>query len=331
MATQTVRDLAAIVGSLSYPDLELARKIFAISQGETIEVINRITREGAQFRLGDKPHFQQLNESGLDSGVCSFCEPTLQMRKSPGFVQGKHSFAVSMPNDQNAYRGSVFSELHTPWFFTEKRIADSLEVAIKWLSDRNSADQTAACPLILWESPPREFGHAHMKLALRKGGHYPLLEHLKASGDFYSDNGRLGNLFEDISHTHSIMGLAIAQDGNMIHPELTPRGEKGVLIMRKGGNWEGFAQMAGAIYEALFAYKWSGADKFTALFCLPSIRGDYGWPRVPLTVRLWAGTGQTQLEQAAYRAVSTTDPYDMIDLISRLRKAELYSRSKTGV
>ncbi len=325
------------VGKQKIPETmrDLAEKQFKTSIGslesQTIVRIRNVwTREEALFNeLRARRPFTVPNcpesviEQILRTDDCLFCRPE---EKTPedimGRVYGKLSLTASNIAKYDAHHGLVIPFNHNPLEFGVEKIRDCLEVALQWFRQEYTISRDAACPYlmgnVLWRAGA-SINHMHFQTTMSTGGNYPAVERQKLAGDLYSQDGSNGrNYFDDLFRAHEALGLGFFKHGSKIMAELTPKKEKGVMIVRWMPDWKEFPNIADSVDFVIQSYLRMGVQSFNVSFYLPSMPQDNGWCRFPNIVRfadrelLTKNTSDIGGMELAEIPVISTDPYKLM-------------------
>ncbi len=240
-----------------------------------------------------------------------------------GRVYGQQSLTASNIAKYDAHHGLVIPFSHNPLDFSAAKMRDCLEVAVQWFRKEYAVSNDAACPYlmgnILWRSGA-SLNHQHLQMTLSTGGNYPVVERQKSAGDAYSNYGSNGrNYFDDLFRAHESLGLGFRKHGSMVMAELTPKKEKGVMIIRWMPDWNRFPDIADSVDFVIQSYLVMGVQSFNLSFYLPALPRDNGWSRFPNIVRfvdrdvLTKNTSDIGGMELAEIPVISTDPYKLMD------------------
>lgn len=303
-----------------------------------VRVDNLVTLEAALFnelrakRPIESPELpNHVKEQIENTENCAFCNPLGMTGYDSlvGRVKGLESVTAANVARYDTYHDLIIPKKHNPLQFTLTGVRDYLEVALKWFKSVNSKDTTAACPFLMWNVLWRAGGsimHNHMQMTLSTGGHYPGVERLKRASDSYSDDGRNGrDYFEDLFKAHETVGLGIRRNGTHMMAELTPKKEKGVMLVAKMEDWEKFPTLALPIHYVITKYLGMGSQSFNVGFYMPSLPRDNGWHRFPVVVR-FVERGPLKsnmsdiggMEMFGEIPVISTDPYKLMEQLKPL-------------
>lgn len=302
----------------------------AVEQQTIVRVNNRYTGESAVFNelRAKRPIESPICPDDILQRLertdgCTFCNPENQTPSDlTGRVRGKHSVTASNVAKYDAHHGLVIPTSHSPQQFTAEKTRDYLTVALEWFRQQRAVDKDAACPYLMWNVLWRAGGtiiHGHLQMTMSTGGHYPAVERFKRAGDDYSLFGANGkDFFYDLYRAHEALGLGFMRSGSRIIAELTPRKEKGVMIIRNLADWSEFPQLAEPVHHVLKSYQAMGAQSFNVLFFLPALPLDNGWYRFPAIVRfidrgpLTGNASDIGGMEFAEMPVIGTDPYKVM-------------------
>ncbi len=356
--TKTISNLEAIISGLPEKEKKLARKIYhvrpdvgyqelppemvawatnqfkapleVIEKQTILRVTNNFTRDEALFNelRASRPIEPESCSTGILEEIrgtkgCSFCDPE---RMTPtdiaGRIKGEHSLTASNVAKYDARHGLIIPFVHNTMQTSVEMLRDYLDVAKKWFWIQRDSDSDASCPWLMWNALWRAGGsikHGHMQLTMSTGGHYPGVERLKAAGDRYSQDGSNGlNLFNDLYVVHEALGLGIKVWDAMVIAELTPKKEKGIMVIQ-WGEWDEFRRLAEPVNFVFSKYMEMGVQSFNASFYLPALPRDNGWHRMPFIVR-FNDRGPLEskvsdiggMELHAEIPVISTDPYKLM-------------------
>lgn len=317
-----ITDLPALLEALSPEDLELATRIFEISETtgrldppesmrswieksfgsvdavreqRIVRVTNRVTLEGSVFNglRASRPLDTEV-DSDLEREIertegDPFCHPEEGTPADVfGRVRGKHSITASNIAKYDGFHGVIVFDEHDPLRFTRERVSDYISVATEWSRKALEADPEARYPFLMWNCLWRAGGsilHGHAQVTATRGAHYPKVERLRrAAADYATEYG--SDYFEDLFRVHEALGLSIpSPDGVRAFASLTPIKEKEVVIL--GENIEDDS-LHRAVAANLRGYVEDlGVSSFNAAFYLPPFaptRED--WSSFPVVVHL---------------------------------------------
>ncbi len=272
---------------------------------------------------------EPVMEQILRTDDCFFCNPEEKTPEdlSYGRVRGKECLTASNVAKYDAHHGLIIPSNHNPLEFGAEKMHDCLEVALQWFRQEYVASRDAACPYlagnILWRAGA-SINHQHLQLTMSTGGNYPAVERQKSSGDAYSQCGSNGrNYFDDLFRAHEALGLGFSKHGSRIIAELTPKKEKGAMIIRWMPTWDEFPDIADSVDFVIQSYLRMGVQSFNMSFYLPSMPQDNGWCRFPNIVRFVdrgslakniADLGGMELAEIP---VISTDPYKLMNELVR--------------
>lgn len=355
--TKTVSNLEAIISGLPRGERQLAEGMYkvktnfgyqtlppemkdwvvsqfgstqAVESQKIVRVSNKWSGEEALFNeLRASRPFEPsacsadvLEEMGKTQ-ECNFCDPE---RMTPsdiaGRVQGNYSVTASNIAKYDARHELVIPFNHDPMQANAEVLRDCLDVALRWFRTQRDSDKDASCPWLMWNLLWRagsSIKHDHMQLTMSTGGHYPGVERFKAAGDRYSQYGTNGmNFFNDLYSVHEALGLGIKVGDAMVIVELTPKKEKGIMILQ-WGEWDEFSTMAEPVNFVLSKYNELGVQSLNASFYLPALPRDNGWHRVPFMARFVDRGLLTSrvsdiggMELHAEIPIISTDPYKLM-------------------
>ncbi len=307
----------------------------ALEHQKIVRVRNEWTREEALFNefRARRPVTSDgcpasIMETILRTDNCLFCTPEERTPEDlSGRVHGEYAVTGSNIAKYDAHHGLVIPFSHNPFEFSAEKMRDYLKVALQWLRQEHAISkemkEDAACPYImanvLWKAGATVI-HLHLQMTLSTGGNYPDVEKQKAAEDAYSGRGRQDNkkYFDDLFRAHEALGLGFRKHGSMMLAELTPKKEKGVMIIRDMPYWDEFQNIADSVDFVIQRYLEMGVQSFNMSFYLPSMTRDNGWCRFPSIVRFIDrgpldknNSDMAGMELAGIPVIST-DPYKLM-------------------
>ncbi len=356
--TKTISGLEGIIQGLPPEEREIVRRIYWVNTSVGRQKIPETMRDWAERQFGasveslesqiivrtrnlwtgEEALFNALRanrpfvsagcpepvmEQLLRTKDCLFCSPEERTPEDiTGRVRGKHSRTASNIAKYDAHHGLVIPFKHDPLEFSADKMRDCLDVALQWFRREYAASQDAACPYlmgnVLWRAGA-SISHLHLQMTMSTGGNYPAVERQKSAGDAYSGCGTNGrNYFGDLFRAHDALGLGFFKHGSMVIAELTPKKEKGVMIIRFMPSWGEFPDIADSVNFVIQSYLRMGVQSFNMSFYLPSMPQDNGWCRFPNIVRLVdrgslpnhiSDMGAMELAEIP---VISTDPYKLM-------------------
>ena len=216
----------------------------------------------------------------------------------------------------------VFDE-HDPLAFDAGLVADLFTTGHAWADRAHQQDPDAANYLLLWNCLWRAGGsiiHGHAQALLGSGSHYARLERFHCDADAYrSSFGH--DLIGDIVALHRDLGLASDRDdGVAILAHLTPIKERELLVVGAPGMDERHPSFAGAVADALLAYRDRlGVRSFNLALWRAPLDGSWGdfAPIVRLVDRgdLFQRPSDIGAMELYGTPIVGSDPYDVIAVV----------------
>ncbi|HEX5578852.1 MAG TPA: hypothetical protein VFY43_04220 [Candidatus Limnocylindria bacterium] len=299
-------DVSVTTGSLTVPPeldawlVDHFGSVAAVEEQQVVRVTDRQTLNGAIFsplrtRRPQAPSsqsaFRRLVESTMGD---EFCHPeTGTPADTWGRVRGRRTITAANAAKYEGRHGVVILDQHDPLAFDAETIVDVLDVGREWAERGRAEDAEASAYLLIWNGGPRAGGsivHGHAQVTLGHR-HYPYVERAcRAAASYAEGTGR--SYFGDGVAVHRALGLVVAEaDGVTTLATLTPVKERELLVIGQPGMDEREPAFAGAVTDALLAYRdVLGVRAFDlALHRAPiddSRALAEGWSAMPPTVHL---------------------------------------------
>ncbi len=264
----------------------------------------------------------------------------------PGSGNGSHP---TLP-DPNPHHEIILPS--NPAKLTEEQIKGYLASAFEWFLGQYRRDKLTTCPAIVlnvrWNDQTTNPGY--MKLLMSTRGHFPPVEKLKAAAEAYSNKGssiERNYFLLTLPFVQGALGLAFECEGSTFMADLTPRGEKGVMVIRRMASWGSHPDLmeqalqpgtkvstwtylpglAGTVKFLLDDYREMGAKGCVATIILPSLLLDNGWARFPAIIRAVEGTQAIQdtaemgyLGPLLVTPVVSTDPFSTTRTLEKFQE-----------
>jgi hypothetical protein len=263
-------DVSVATGRLTTPPelhdwvVEHFGSVEAVEEQRVVRVSDRWTLNGAIFSplRGKRPQapptesaFSRLVESTIGD---EFCHPeTGTPADTWGRIRGRRTITSANAAKYEGRHGVVIFDRHDPLAFDAETIIDALDVGRAWAERGLAEDAEASAYLLIWNGGPRAGGsivHGHAQVTLGHR-HYPYVERTcRAAASYAVETGRA--YFDDVVAVHRALGLVAAEaDGVVTLVTLTPVKEQELLVIGQPGMDERDAAFAGAVAEALLAYR----------------------------------------------------------------------------
>lgn len=328
-----------------------------VKNQEVVRIYNKYTFEGASFNAlradrpivgkGDPAIQEKVRahiEEKIDDDFCSPLEFTASDVGIPnGRIQGQHCMTASNSAKYDGVSGMVTFNEHDPLKFSLEQLSDYIGVAQEWSRAIHSTRQEFVYPVIGWnclEKAAASQVHGHMQLLLGKDFHYADVEKLrKASQDYRTEHDR--DYFEDLIKIYDALKLSWHNGEATVMAELTPKKEKGIMIVADDLNED----CVGATYNALRCFiDQMGVVSFNAAILMPPLDQREGWEDFPYIVRIVDrekitsatptinSTADIGVMELFVNNIISSDPYKVIEGIRGYSKRNQRptSRRKTG-
>ncbi len=240
-----------------------------------------------------------------------------------GRIRGAHMVTGANAALADANHAVIVFDEHDPLAFDAALVTDLFSTGRAWADRARRDDPGAANYLLLWNCLWRAGGsiiHGHAQALLGSGRHYARVERFHRDADTYRSSFGL-DLIGDIVALHRDLDLASDRDhGVSILANLTPIKERELLIVGAPGMDERHSSFAGAVADALLAYRDRLAVRSfnLALWRAPL---DGRWGNVAPIVRLVdrGDLFQRPSDIGAMELYGTpivgADPYDVVALV----------------
>jgi len=264
-----------------------------VTEQRIVRVTNRVTLEGALFNglRASRP---------LDTGVSldlereiaategdPFCRPE---KGTPadvfGRIRGAHATTASNVAKYDGFHGVIVFDDHNPLELTPEKVADYVDVGLRWANKANRADPEARYPFLMWNCLWRAGGsiiHGHAQATVTHGSHYPKVERLRRAAAAYAA-AHGSDYFDDLHRIHEALGLSIpAEDGARAFASLTPIKEKELVVT---GPSPGDVALHRTVGKLLRGYVHAlGVRAFNVAFYMPPIaKVEEDWSNFPTVV-----------------------------------------------
>lgn len=312
-----IRNIEAIIETLSSKDRELCRRIFTIHRrtGSTVppremepwiiekfgslEAVKNQTIIMVENRLmfhctlfnelrAKRPVESDTNmdiESALkDNRKCSFCSP---LTKTPadtfGRIEGKYCITASNAAKYDALHGLVIFNQHYPFDYNAEHLADYFDTARLWLDTAHRTQPECVFPFIMWNCSWRAgasitHGHMQMLLSPHPYAKVSLLQHGAAVyRNLYSEN-----YWKDLMAVHTALNLSVEHQGISVFAHLNPIKEKEIWIIGQAAN----PGLIWCISRVLNCYYDIGVRAFNMSLVIPPLVPMPEWVDFPVLVRL---------------------------------------------
>lgn len=265
----------------------------AVMEQPIVRVTNRVTLEGTVFNglRASRP---------LDTGVSvdlereiaategdPFCRPE---ERTPadvfGRVRGEHSITASNIAKYDGFHGIIIFDDHNPLHLTPEKVADYVEVGLRWAKKALRADPEARYPFLMWNCLWRAGGsiiHGHAQVTVTRASHYPKVERLRrAAAAYRAEHG--ASYFDDLSRVHASLGLSVpAKEGARAFASLTPVKEKELVVIGESPEDEALKRTVGGLLEGYVELL--GVRAFNVAFCMPPLAPtEEDWAGFPTVV-----------------------------------------------
>lgn len=320
MPDEQITNLPALIEDLSFDDLSLAERIFdvsattgrldppeamrpwieksfgsvdAVTEQPIVRVTNRVTLEGSLFNglRASRPLDTGVNLD-LDREIAAtegdpFCRPEEGTPADVfGRVRGAHATTASNVAKYDGFHGVIVFDDHNPLRLTPEKVADYVDVGLRWAREANRADPEARYPFLMWNCLWRAGGsiiHGHAQVTATRRAHYPKVERLRRAAAMYRVE-HASDYFGDLHHVHQALGLSIpAEEGVRAFASLTPVKEKELVVIGAGPDDEALHRTVG---KHLRAYVHTlGVRAFNVAFYMPPLaEAEEDWSGFPTVV-----------------------------------------------
>ena len=240
--------------------------VSAVREQTIVKVTNPVTLEATLFAplRARRPVDGADRPSDLAAEIAAteedpFCSPeTGTPAHAFGRIRGAHMVTGANAALADANHAVIVFDKHDPLAFDAALVTDLLATGRAWADRARRDDPVAANYLLLWNCLWRAGGsiiHGHAQALLGTGGHYARLERFHRDADAYASSFGL-DLISDTVALHRDLGLVRDRDdGVAILAHLTPIKERELLIVGTPGMDERHASFAGAVADALLAYR----------------------------------------------------------------------------
>jgi len=296
---ERIFDVSATTGRLSPPEAMRAwiEKSFgsvdAVTEQPIVRVTNNVTLEGSLFNglRASRP---------LDTGVSldldreisategdPFCRPEEGTPADVfGRVRGEYSVTASNVAKYDGFHGVIVFDDHNPLKLTPEKVADYVDVGLRWAREANRVDPEARYPVLMWNCLGRAGGsnnHGHAQVTATRGTHYPKVERLRrAAATYRNEHG--SDYFGDLHRVHDALGLSVpVEDGVRAFASLSPIKEKELVVIGGSPNDGALHRTVGELLRA-YVHK-LGVRAFNVAFYLPPLAEvEEDWSGFPAVV-----------------------------------------------
>ncbi|MGI8909332.1 MAG: hypothetical protein ACR2JR_02105 [Rubrobacteraceae bacterium] len=282
---ERIFDVSATTGRLDPPEemrpwIEKSfGSVDAVTEQSIVRVTNRVTLEGALFNglRASRP---------LDTGVSLDLEKEIEATEGDPFcrpekgtpadvfgrIRGAHATTASNVAKYDGFHGVIVFDDHNPLELTPGKVADYVDVGLRWANEANRADPEARYPFLMWNCLWRAGGsiiHGHAQATVTHGSHYPKVERLRRAARAYgAEYGT--DYFADLHRVHDTLGLSVpAEEGVRAFASLTPIKEKELVVIGNRPEDEALHRTVG---ELLRTYVHTlGVRAFNVAFYMPPL------------------------------------------------------------
>ena len=242
-----------------------------------------------------------------------------------GRIEGNHSTTASNIAKYDGYHGVIVFDDHNPLLFTPEKVADYVNVGLRWGRKALEDDPEARYFFLMWNCLWRAGGsiiHGHAQATATRNMHYPKVEHQRRSAQNYAaEHG--SDYFDDLYLAHDALGLSFPCPGNVRgFANLTPIKDHALTLIGESIESEALQQ---AVANALKTYVEDlGVSTFNVAFHAPPLEPtDEDWSRFPVVVHLvdrgdpasrTSDLGAMELYAAS---VVATDPFRVAEALGR--------------
>jgi len=300
-------------------------KLEAVKKQKIIRVTNVLTGEETFFNeLRAKRPIEAkkipVPEELRQTETCSFCRP---LKKTPedifGRIKGRYSLTASNVAKYDAWHGLVIFSEHSPWQFTEEKIADFFQTASLWFKKVKKYDPKAIYPFLMWNclwKAGASLVHGHIQLVVARERPYAKVEKLEKLAKAYQKQ-YLTDYFDDLFKVHDSLGLAIKFHSTKIISYLTPLKEKEIMVISPRINRLFFRTLS-LLLQIFFEL---GVKSFNLITIFPTLK-DISWHLPVLTRILDRGALENQISDIGgmelYSAsIVSSDPFFLIKEIKK--------------
>jgi len=305
--------------------------VSAVREQTIVKVTNLVTLEATLFAplRARRPVDGPDRPSDLAAEIAAaeadpFCSPeTGTPAQAFGRIRGARMVTGANAALADANHAVIVFDEHDPLAFDAALITDLLATGRAWADRARQDDPAAANYLLLWNCLWRAGGsiiHGHAQALLGSGSHYARLERFHRDADTYRSSFGL-DLIGDIVALHRDLGLTTDRDdGVAILAHLTPIKERELLIVGAPGMDERHPSFAGAVADALLAYRDRlGVCSFNLALWRAPLDGSWGnfAPIVRLVDRgdLFLRPSDIGAMELYGTPIVGADPYEVIGLL----------------
>jgi hypothetical protein len=305
--------------------------VSAVREQTIVKVTNLVTLEATLFAplRARRPVDGPERPSDLGAEIAGtegdpFCNPeTGTPAQAFGRVRGVHTVTGANAALADANHAVIVFDEHDPLAFDAALVTDLFATGRAWADRARRDDPASANYLLLWNCLWRAGGsiiHGHAQALAGSGSHYARLERFHRDADSYRSSFGL-DLIGDIVGLHRDLGLARDRDdGVSILAHLTPVKERELLIVGLPGMDERHPSFAGAVADALLAYRDRlGVRSFNFALWRAPLDGRWGEFAPILRMVDRGDLFQRPSDIGAMELYGTpivgADPYDVISLV----------------
>ena len=267
--------------------------IQTVTNQRITRITNRVTMEGSVFnalrskRPNEVKGGPDLQETIRKKVGDPFCSP-LDRTPEDGFgrVKGRYCTTASSVAKFEGLHGVVVFDEHSPLVFSEERVSDYIDTAVRWAQAAHETDERAIYPLFVWNclwKGGASIIHGHAQIVLGRDMHYAKVEGLRRAAECYADTYD-SDYFEDLYEVHEAVGLGFEHQKTRVLVHLTPIKEKEVLLISPDLD----QGCKASIYKVLrsFVHDMDVRSFNLAIFMRPMGERREEWSKFPVIVRV---------------------------------------------
>ncbi len=294
-------DVGATTGRLDPPEsmhgwIEKSfGSVEAVREQRIVKVTNLATLQGTLF---NELRSSRPTDTGTDLDLereieknvgDPFCHPEDGTPADTfGRIRGRHSTTASNIAKYDGFHGVIVFDDHNPLYFTREKVADYINVGLRWGHKAIETDPEARYFFLMWNCLWRAGGsliHGHAQATATRNMHYPKIEHLRrAALSYAADHG--SNYFDDLYRVHETLDLGFTcPDGVRGFASLTPIKEKELVLVGESLEDEALHHAVATTLESYVEKM--GVRSFNVAFYAPPLTPDgRDWSGFPTMVHL---------------------------------------------
>jgi hypothetical protein len=262
----------------------------AVTEQTIVRITNRVTLEGSLFNglRASRPLDTGISLD-LDREIAAtegdpFCRPEAGTPADVfGRVRGSHATTASNVAKYDGFHGVIVFNDHDPLKLTPEKVADHVDVGLRWAREAHRADPEARYPFLMWNCLWRAGGsiiHGHAQITATRGSHYPKVERLRrAAAGYAAEQG--SDYFTDLHRVHDALGLSVpAEEGVRAFASLSPVKEKELVVIGDSPDSEALHRTVGELLRA-YVHTLSVRAFNVAFYMPPLVEVEEDWSGFP--------------------------------------------------